>query len=110
MCLFLFAWSFSAATEHLQNVPFKIHSMISVNMISVCKLNYYRHKFYLIFGPLGRLGGCQEITRKDSLTGTTERGARSSGVVGNVEAGVGRLSVHPPTYPPPFEHVSTVML
>lgn len=65
-------------------------------------------KFYLILGPLGRLGGCQEIARKDSLTATTERGARSSGLAGNVETGVGRLSVHPPTYPPPLEHASTV--
>lgn len=50
------------------------------------------------------------MARKDSLTGTIDGGSRPSGLVGNVVAGVGRLSVHPPTYPPPTEHANTVIL
>ena len=63
-----------------------------------------------MFGPLGRLGGCQEMARKDSLTATTDSGSRPSGLVVNVVAGVGWLSVHPPTCPPPIEHANTVTL
>lgn len=65
---------------------------------------------YLMLGPSGLLGGCQEMARKDSLTGTTTSGSRPSGIVGSVVAVVGRLSVHPPTCPPPMEHANTVIL
>ena len=63
-----------------------------------------------MLGPLGLLGGCQETARKDSLTATMDSGSRPSGLEGNVVAGVGRLSVHPPTYPPPMEHANMVIL
>lgn len=63
-----------------------------------------------MLGPLVLFGGCQEMARKDSLTATTDSGSRPSGIVGNVVAGVGRLSVHPPTCPPPVEHANTVIL
>lgn len=65
---------------------------------------------YLMLGPLGFFGGCQETARNDSLTATTDNGSRPSGLVGNVVAGVGRLSVQPPICPPPFEQASTVIL
>lgn len=65
---------------------------------------------YLMFGPLGFFGGCQETARNDSLTATTDSGSRPSGLVGNVVAGVGRLSVQPPICPPPLEQASTVIL
>lgn len=50
------------------------------------------------------------MARKDSLTATIDSGARPWGLEGNVVAGVGRLSVHPPTCPPPLEHANTVIL
>lgn len=65
---------------------------------------------YLMFGPLGFFGGCQETARNDSLTATTDSGSRPSGLVGNVVAGVDRLSVQPPICPPPLEQASTVIL
>lgn len=61
------------------------------------QLFFHRIYSYLIFGPFGRLGGCQEMARKDSLTDTIDRGARPPGLEGKVVTGVGRLSVHPPT-------------
>lgn len=65
---------------------------------------------YLTLGPLGFFGGCQETARNDSLTATTDSGSRPPGLVGNVVAGVGGLSVQPPMCPPPFEQASTVTL
>lgn len=81
----------------------------SKNRFKVNKtLNAYESN--LMLGPLGLCGGCQETARKDSLMATTDSGARPWGLVGNVVAGEGRLSVHPPTYPPPLEHTSTLTL
>lgn len=68
------------------------------------------HVCYLMLGPLGLLGGCQEIARKDSLMATTNSGASPCGLVGDVIAGVGKLSVHPPTCPPPLEHANTLIV
>ena len=73
-------------------------------------MDYVYYPSYLMLGPLGLLDGCQEIARKDSLTATTDRGSRPSGIVGNVVAGMGRLSVHPPTCPPPLEQDNKVIL
>lgn len=64
----------------------------------------------LMLGPLGFFGGCQDTARKDSLTATTDGGSRPSGLVANVAARVGGLSVQPPKCPPPFEQASTVTL
>lgn len=63
-----------------------------------------------MLGPFGFDGGCQDTARKDSLTATTESAGSPCGIMGNVVTGVGRLSVQPPTKPPPPEQASTVTL
>lgn len=61
-------------------------------------------------GPFGLDGSCHETARKDSLMATTDRDGRPCGIVGNVVTSVGRVSVHPPAWPPPPEQARMVML
>lgn len=65
---------------------------------------------YRTLGPFGFDGGCQDTARKDSLMATTESAGRPCGIMGNVVTGVGRLSVQPPTKPPPPEQARMVTL
>lgn len=63
-----------------------------------------------MLGPFGLEGGCHDTARKDSLMATTESAGSPCGIMGNVVTGVGRLSVQPPTKPPPPEQARMVTL